>query len=425
MSDKILENLIKKEIRRQKETINLIASENFVSREIMEIVGSPLMNKYSEGYATEGRRYYPGNQYYNEIEKLAIERAKQVFRLGKNWHVNVQSYSGSPANLEIYLALLEAPVFKKNRQVDIMGMSLASGGHLSHGHKVNFSGLAYKVVQYGVDKKTGLIDYQEIEHLAKKYRPKIVVSGATAYPRKIDFKKFGQIAKKIGAYHMADISHISGLIAAGLHQSPFPYTDVVMTTTHKTLRGPRAAVIFCRKELAEKIDRAVFPGMQGGPHNNTIAAISQVFFEAKQPDFKTYQKQVIKNSKFLAESLKKLGFNLITGGTDNHLMLIDLKNSPDLLGVQINGLEAEKKLEKADVLVNRNSIPDDTSPFQPSGLRLGTPAVTTRGMKEKEMKKIAKLIYRILIKKESSDLIKKEVIELCRRFQIYAKNFWR
>lgn len=418
MKDKILENLIKKEIRRQRETIDLIASENFVSKEILEIVGSPLMNKYSEGYAAEGRRYYPGNEYYNEIEKLAIERAKQVFKLKNNWHVNVQPYSGSPANLEIYLALLEAPDCKKSgqRRTDIMGMSLASGGHLSHGHKVNFSGLAYKVIQYAVNKKTGLIDFKEVERLAKKHKPRIIVSGATAYPRKIDFKKFGQIAKKIGAYHMADISHIAGLVAAGLHQSPFPYADVVMTTTHKTLRGPRAAVIFCRQELAEKIDRAVFPGMQGGPHNNTIAAISQAFFEAKQPSFGAYQKRVVKNAEALAESLKKSGFNLVTGGTDNHLMLIDLKNSPNLSGVKMNGLEAEKKLEMAGILVNRNSISGDISPFRPSGLRLGTPAVTTRGMKEKQMKQIAQLIYRVLAKEENSNKIRNEVKQLCLKF---------
>ncbi len=297
-------------------------------------------------------------------------------------------------------------------------MSLASGGHLSHSHKVNFSGLAYKVVQYGVDKKTGLINYKEIEHLAKKYKPKIIVSGATAYPRRIDFEKFGRIAKKIRAYHMADISHIAGLIAAEFHQSPFPYADVVMTTTHKTLRGPRAAVIFCRKELAEKIDKAVFPGMQGGSHNNTIAAIAQAFFEAKQPAFKKYQKQVIKNSRAMAEFLKKLGFNLITSGTDNHLMLIDLKNSPNLLGIKINGLEAEKRLEKADLLVNRNSIPGDTSPFRPSGLRLGAPAVTTRGMKEKEMKQIAGWIYRVLIKRENPNKISSEVKKLCLKFPV-------
>jgi glycine hydroxymethyltransferase len=418
MKDKILENLIKKEVQRQKESINLIASENFVSPEILKIVGSPLMNKYSEGYATEGRRYYPGNEYYNEIEKLTIERAKQLFKLGKNWHVNVQPYSGSPANLEIYLALLGAPDFKNRKGADILGMSLASGGHLTHGHKVNFSGLAYRVIQYSVDKKTGLINYQEVEKLAKKYRPKVIVSGATAYPRKIDFKKFGQIAKKIRAYHMVDISHIAGLVAAGLHPSPFPFADAVMSTTHKTLRGPRAAVIFCRQELADRIDKAVFPGMQGGPHNNTIAAMAEMFFEAKQSSFKKYQKQVVKNAKALAESLKKFGFNLITGDTDNHLLLINLKKSPNLTGSEMNGLTAEKKLETANILANRNSILGDTTPFKPSGLRLGSPAMTTRGMKEKEMKKISELIYRILIKKENPTAIKKEVKHLCFKFPI-------
>lgn len=400
MKDKILDNLIKKEINRQQRTINLIASENFASPEILKIVGSPLMNKYSEGYAVEGRRYYPGNQYYDQIENLAIERAKEIFKLGDNWHVNVQSYSGSPANLEIYFALL-------NLGDVLMGMDLANGGHLTHGHKVNFSGVAYKVVQYGVDKKTGLIDYREVERLAKKHKPKIIVSGATAYPRKIDFKKFGEIAKKVGAYHMVDISHISGLVVAGLHQSPFPYSDVVMTTTHKILRGPRAAIIFCKKELADKIDRAVFPGMQGGPHNNAIAAIAEMFFEAKQPKFKKYQKQVVKNAQILSESLKKYGFDLVSGGTDNHLILINFGG---------NGFEAEKKLEKAGILANRNSVVGDASPFRPSGLRIGTPAITTRGMKEKETRQIAKWIYRVLVKNETLASIKKEVEKLCKKF---------
>jgi len=418
MSDKVLKNLLKREIRRQKETINLIASENFVSREILAIIGSPLMNKYSEGYAAEGRRYYPGNQHYNEIENLAIKRAKQVFKLGNGWHVNVQPYSGSPANLEIYLALLGAPLKEKKSGVDILGMSLAAGGHLTHGHNVNLSGLAYRVVQYGVDKKTGLIDYRELERLAKKHQPKIIVSGATAYPRKVDFKKIGQIAKKINAYHMADISHIAGLIAVGLHPPPFPYADAVMTTTHKTLRGPRAAVIFCRKELADKIDKAVFPGMQGGPHNNTIAAIAETFFEASQPSFKKYQKQVIKNSRALAQSLKKFGFALVSGGTDNHLMLINLKNSPNLSIKEPDGLEAEKKLEAAGILVNRNSIPGDTRPFRPSGLRLGAPAMTTRGMKEKQMQIIAKLIYQVLVEAKNPNLVRKEVKKLCLKFPV-------
>ncbi|MEK7555384.1 MAG: serine hydroxymethyltransferase [Patescibacteria group bacterium] len=401
VKDKILNNLIKKEINRQQKTINLIASENFASPEILKIVGSPLMNKYSEGYAAEGRRYYPGNQYYDEIENLAQERALKAFKLkAKSWSVNVQPYSGSPANLEIYFALL-------NFGDVLMGMELTNGGHLTHGHKVNFSGVVYKTIQYGVDKKTGLIDYKEVERLAKKHKPKIIVSGATAYPRKIDFKKFGEIAKKVGAYHMVDISHISGLVVAGLHQSPFPYSDVVMTTTHKILRGPRAAIIFCKRELADKIDRAVFPGMQGGPHNNTIAAIAEMFFETKKQSFKKYQKQVIKNAQALAKSLKKYGFDLVAGGTDNHLILINLGG---------NGFEAEKKLETAGILANRNSVPGDASPFRPSGLRLGTPALTTRGMKEKEMRQIADWIFRILIKNGNSALIKKEVEKLCKKF---------
>jgi len=341
-----------------------------------------------------------------------------VFRLGNGWHVNVQPYSGSPANLEIYLALLGAPLKEKKSGVDILGMSLAAGGHLTHGHNVNLSGLAYRVVQYGVDKKTGLIDYRELERLAKKHQPKIIVSGATAYPRKVDFKKIGQIAKKINAYHMADISHIAGLIAVGLHPPPFPYADAVMTTTHKTLRGPRAAVIFCRKELADKIDKAVFPGMQGGPHNNTIAAIAETFFEASQPSFKKYQKQVIKNSRALAQSLKKFGFALVSGGTDNHLMLINLKNSPNLSIKEPDGLEAEKKLEAAGILVNRNSIPGDTRPFRPSGLRLGAPAMTTRGMKEKQMQIIAKLIYQVLVEAKNPNLVRKEVKKLCLKFPV-------
>ncbi len=402
MKDRILNNLIKKEINRQQKTINLIASENFVSPEILKIVGSPLMNKYSEGYATKNRRYYPGNQYYDKIENLTIKRAKEAFKLGKNWHVNVQSYSGSPANLEIYFALM-------NFGDVLMGMALASGGHLTHGHKVNFSSAAYKVIQYGVDEKTGLIDYKEVERLAKKYKPKVIVSGATAYPRKINFKKFSEIAKKVNAYHVADISHIAGLIVTGLHQSPFLYSDAVMTTTHKILRGPRAAIIFCKKELASKIDKAVFPGMQGGPHNNTIAAIAEMFFETKQLKFKKYQKQIIKNAQVLAESLKKLGFNLVTGGTDNHLMLINLNS---------DGLVAEKKLEKVGILANRNSVPGDTKPFRPSGLRIGTPAITTMGMKEKEMCQIAEWIYRILVKNESQNKIKKEVEKLCLRFPL-------
>lgn len=415
MNDKILKNLIKKEIERQKKTINLIASENYASFDVLKILGTPLVNKYSEGYP--GKRYYPGNEFYDEIEKLAQERALKLFKLkAKNWSVNVQSYSGSPANFAIYLALIDIGD-------TLMGMSLSSGGHLTHGHKVNFSGKLFKTVQYGINPQTELIDYDEVEKLALKHRPKIIVSGASAYPRKIDFKRFGEISKKVGAYHVADISHIAGLIAAGLHPAPFPYADVVMTTTHKTLRGPRGAIIFsksnvkCRMSnisVAEAIDRAVFPGVQGGPHNNVTAAKALAFLNAAKPEFKKYQKQIIKNAKFLAETLKKFGFRLLTNGTDNHLIMIDLKN------FDLDGLIAEKRLEKSGITANRNSLMGDKSPFKPSGLRLGTPAITSRGMKEGEMKKIAEFIYRCLIKKEN---VLKEVEKLCAKFPLYNHGY--
>jgi glycine hydroxymethyltransferase len=400
----ILRKLLQKEIKRQKETINLIASENFVSPKILEILGSSLTNKYSEGYP--GKRYYPGNQYYDEIENLARKRALKAFKLkAKSWSVNVQPYSGSPANLAIYTALMKPAE-------TLMGMSLAGGGHLTHGHSVNFSGKLFKAVQYGVNPKTGLIDYEEIEELAKKYQPKIIVSGASAYPRRIDFKKFGEIAKKGKAYHLADISHIAGLVMTGLHSSPFPSADVVMTTTHKTLRGPRAAVIFSKRQLSPLIDKAVFPGLQGGPHNNVIAAIAETFFEARQPEFRVYQRQIVKNAWILAETLKELGFNLVTNGTDNHLLLVDLRN----LG--LDGFVAEKKLEAVGIIANRNLIGGDKNPFKPSGLRLGTPAVTTQGMKEREMRRIAEWIYRILVQNKSPKIIKKEVERFCRKFPL-------
>lgn len=409
--DVVLQNLIKKEIRRQRETVNLIASENFVSPEILKILGSPLTNKYSEGYP--GKRYYAGNQYYDEIENLAQERALKAFGLNpKIWSANVQPYSGSPANLEIYFALL-------NFGDTLMGMDLTSGGHLTHGNPVNFSGKAYKAIHYGPEPETGFLDYQELKRLAFKHKPKIIVSGASAYPQKIDFQKIGRIARQVRAYHLADISHIAGLVATGLHPSPFPFAEVVMTTTHKTLRGPRAAVIFSRKQLTSVIDKAVFPGMQGGPHNNIIAGIAAAFFKALQPEFKVYQKQIVKNARVLGLALKKLGFNLVTGGTDNHLLLIDLKN------LEMGGFRAEKKLEAAGIVTNRNTLINDKNPFKPSGLRLGTPAVTTAGMKEKEMGQIAEWIYRILVKNESPKFIKKEVEKLCRKFPLpyaYAKN---
>ncbi|MCL4406306.1 MAG: serine hydroxymethyltransferase [Patescibacteria group bacterium] len=384
MKYKRLWDLVKKEERRQTRDVDLIASENYASDEVRELLGSVLVNKYSEGYP--GKRYYPGNKYYDEIELLCEENALKAFHISPSkWHANVQPYSGSPANFAVYGALLEPGE-------TILGMKLAAGGHLTHGHKVSFSGKFFRAVQYGVDEKTGLIDYGEIARLARKHKPKIIVSGISAYPRKINFKRISEIAKSVGAYHMADISHIAGLVAAGLHPSPFPWSDVVTTTTHKTLAGPRGAVIFCRRELVEEIDKAVFPGLQGGPHNNVTAAKCQMFYEAQQPGFKKYEEQIVKNARVLAEEFKKLGFVLVSGGTDNHLMLLDLKN------FGVDGLTAEKLLEKNGIIANRNSVPGDTSPFKPSGIRIGTPAITRRGMKEKDMKLIAKRIYEILKK---------------------------
>lgn len=413
MENKVLENLIKAETKRQKETINLIPSENIVSRDVLAALGSPLVNKYSEGYP--GKRYYAGNKFIDQIEILAQERARKLFHLSKNWHINVQPYSGSPANMAVYYALLE-PNDK------IMGMSLLFGGHLTHGWKVNFSSRFYKAVQYSL-KADGYLNYNEIRKLAKKEKPKIIVAGATAYPRIIDFKKFGRIAKEVNAYFLADISHIAGLIVSGVHPSPFSYADVITTTTHKTLRGPRGAIIFANQQsviakknkidIASAIDKAVFPGLQGGPHDNQTAAIAVCLKEALSPSFKKYGRQIVKNAKVLAKELQKFGFQLVSGGTDNHLMLIDLSN------LSVSGYQAQDKLEEAGIIVNRNTIPYETRPsFDPSGIRIGTPTITTRGMKEKEMKKIAELIYLILTQKEKSSFIKKEVKKLCAKFPV-------
>jgi len=413
-TDSKLADLISLETKRQQETLDLIPSENIVSPAVLGALGSALTNKYSEGYP--GKRYYGGNKIVDEVELLAQERARKVFRLGKSWQVNVQPYSGSPANLAVYFALL-------NPGDKIMGMSLPFGGHLTHGWKVSASGRFWMAAQYGVG-RDGFIDYGDVRRLARREKPKIIVAGATAYPRIIDFKKFGQIAKEVGAYFMVDMAHIAGLIAAGVHPSPFPYADVVTTTTHKTLRGPRGAIIFSLKNktlvfngkkmsIADAIDKAVFPGLQGGPHDNQTAAIAVCLGEALKPDFKKYGRQVVKNAKVLAGELKRLGFNLVSGGTDNHLMLIDLTN----LG--ISGREAQDKLEAVGIIVNRNTIPYDTrSPFDPSGIRLGTPSLTTRSMREKEMKKVAGLIYGALTSNDTN-AIKKEVQILCRKFPVY------
>jgi len=401
--DKELAALIKSEIIKQENTLNLIPSENIVPLSLLATIATPLMNKYSEGYP--GRRYYPGNKEIDKIEILAQKRAKTLFNLSDDWQVNVQSYSGSPANMAVYFGLLE--------QGDtVMGMNLASGGHLTHGHKVNFSGKFYNSVQYGVNAKTGLIDYDALEKLARQYKPKLIISGYTAYPRIIDFKRIGQIAKKYGAYHLADISHIAGLIATSLHPSPFIWADAVMMTTHKTLRGPRGAVIFARSELMPLIDKAVFPGLQGGPHDNITAAKALAFYLDKKPGFKSYSKQTIKNAKTLADELKKNGFTLLTGGTDNHLMLIDLKP------LNLDGKTAEALLENAGILANRNSLPSDTKPFSPTGIRLGTPALTSRGFKEKEMKLIARWFKEVLIEKKEPLLINKAIKKLCQKFPL-------
>ncbi|MCD6575614.1 MAG: serine hydroxymethyltransferase [Nanoarchaeota archaeon] len=418
-------NYLSLEVERQKYVLNMIPSENYVSKAVLEASGSILTNKYAEGYP--GKRYYQGMANVDEIERIAIERAKKLFGAE---HANVQPYSGSPANAAIFYALLK-PGDK------IMGMRLDMGGHLTHGHKVNFSARFYKSVQYTVDKETQMLDMDEIRKLAIKEKPKIIISGYTAYPRKIPFKEFHEIAMEVGAYSMADISHIAGLIVGGVHPSPLPFTDVVMTTTHKTLRGPRGAIILSKKEdrlanvdgldekkakleknLARKIDRAVFPGLQGGPHINVIAAKAIAFEEAMKPEFKDYARQVVKNAKVLAETLLDNGIKLVTGGTDNHLILIDL--TP--LGIGI-GKEVAVALENAGIVANMNTIPyDPSTPFKPSGLRIGTPLLTTRGMKEEEMKIIGEWISKIIHDYKNESLqkkIKQEVKELCERFSFY------
>lgn len=422
--DKKLWGFVSSEEQRQQETLELIPSENFSSPAVREASGSRLTDKYAEGYP--GKRYYPGNQYMDEIERHAQELALDAFKLDPAiWHVNVQPYSGSPANLAAYFALMEPGEV-------LLGMKLAHGGHLTHGHAVSVTGKIFKSVQYGLDSTTERVDFGEVSRLAKEHNPTVIVSGFTAYPRIVEFARFREIADSVGAYHLADIAHIAGLVAAGVHPSPFPHADVVTMTTQKSLRGPRAGIVFVRKDktraitsathdgktesksmsLADLVDRAVFPGLQGGPHMHTIAAIAVMFAEAKKSSFVSYQKQVVKNAKVLAEALGRAGLRLVSGGTDNHLLLVDLKAK------NMSGSDAEVILEKAGIIANRNAVPGDASPFRPSGIRLGTPAVTSRGMKEKEMRQIADFITRLLAKKEDPIKIRKEVIILTKHFPL-------
>ena len=378
----MIEKLVELEKQRQKKVINLIPSENYVSKKVLAVLGSELTNKYAEGKSHQ--RYYFGCEMVDKIEDEVKNLVYKVFKISSaKYGVNVQPYSGSVANLACYLGVL-------NLGDKILAMSLGQGGHLSHGHKVSWTGKLFKFEHYGVNRE-GFIDYDEVKKIAKKFRPKLIVCGATAYSRKLDFKKFREIADSVGAYLMADISHIAGLIAGGAHPTPFPYADIVMTTTHKTLRGPRGAIIIAKKELMDKIDRVVFPGLQGGPHLHTIAAIGICLEETLKPSFKQYAKQIVKNAKTLAEELKKRGWRIVSGGTDTHLFLVDT------WARGIGGKEAGERLEKEGIIVNKNMIPFDTrTPFDPSGIRIGTPAVTTLGMKEKEMKKIAEKIHKIL-----------------------------
>jgi glycine hydroxymethyltransferase len=404
MKDFKIARLIKKEETRHQETLNLIASENYPSREVRQALSSIFVVKYAEG--RPGMRYYGGMEFVDKLETLVEERARKIFGLSpEKWSVNVQPYSGSPANYEVLRGLLKTGD-------KIMSLALPHGGHLSQGAKVSLSGQDFKVTNYFLDNR-GFLDYKAIEKLAKKTKPKLIITGYSAYPRKINFKKFKEIANEVGAYLFADIAHIAGLVAARVHPSPFPFADVVTATTHKTLRGPRGAIIICKKELENKIFSKVFPGLQGGPHQHTICAIGVALKEAISPKFKKYVAQIVKNAKTLAEELKKYNFNLISEGTDNHLILIDLTNKG------ITGKQTQDLLEKAGIIVNKNTIPNDLRPpFDPSGIRFGTPALTARGMKEKEMKKIAFWINEVISNPNSYQKVGKEVKKICQKFPI-------
>ena len=404
--DPQIAEIIYQETERQEYNLEFIASENFVSEQVLEVQGSVLTNKYAEGYP--GKRYYGGCEVVDKAEQLAIDRACELFGAE---HANVQPHSGSQANMAVYFTVCQPGD-------TVLGMNLAHGGHLTHGSSVNFSGKLFNIIPYGIDKETGRIDYEEVERLAVEHKPKLIVVGASAYPRTIEFEPFRKIADKVGAKVMVDMAHIAGLVAAGEHPNPVPYADFVTTTTHKTLRGPRGGMILCREEYAKKLNSNIFPGIQGGPLMHVIAAKAVAFKEALAPEFKTYAQQVVKNANALAEGLVAHGFNLVSGGTDNHLMLLDFT------GTEMTGKVAEAALEKAGLTMNKNAVPFDTrSPFVTSGIRIGTPATTTRGLKEPEMKQVADWIKRALSDTEDLEAlnaIRAEVKELCLRFPLYA-----
>ena len=404
--DPEIQKAIDQELSRQREKLEMIASENIVSTAVMQAQGSILTNKYAEGYP--GKRYYGGCEYVDIVEQLAIDRAKKLFGAE---YANVQPHSGAQANTAVYFALLEPGD-------TILGMNLTDGGHLTHGSPVNISGKYFKIIPYGVDKETERIDYDELERLAKEHQPKLIVGGASAYSRVIDFERMAQIAKSVGAYFMVDMAHIAGLVAAGLHPSPVPYADVVTTTTHKTLRGPRGGLILCRDaEFGKQFNKAIFPGIQGGPLMHVVAAKAVAFKEALSDEFKVYQQQVLDNAKALADELVKKGFRIVSGGTDNHLMLVDLRSK------NITGKEAQFLLDEIGITANRNTIPfEPLSPFVTSGIRLGTPALTTRGLKEEDIREVADIIADVIENRENSAVIeaaKAKVQAICKKFPLY------
>ena len=406
--DTEIQEAINKELSRQREKLEMIASENIVSTAVMQAQGSILTNKYAEGYP--GKRYYGGCEYVDIVEQLAIDRAKKLFGAE---YANVQPHSGAQANTAVYFALLEPGD-------TILGMNLTDGGHLTHGSPVNISGKYFKIIPYGVDKETERIDYDELERLAKEHQPKLIVGGASAYSRVIDFERMAQIAKSVGAYFMVDMAHIAGLVAAGLHPSPVPYADVVTTTTHKTLRGPRGGLILCRDaEFGKQFNKAIFPGIQGGPLMHVIAAKAVAFKEALSDEFKVYQQQVLDNAKALADELVKKGFRIVSSGTDNHLMLVDLRSK------NITGKEAQFLLDEIGITANRNTIPfEPLSPFVTSGIRLGTPALTTRGLKEEDIREVADIIADVIENREDSAVIeaaKAKVQAICKKFPLYEE----